>query len=156
MPETRNERRKSVSPQLATAAPRGFRARLQARAEAFLGVNDGFLFAADKLAEAVLCGQGRRAESLRVGFTVGRALGGRRAAQSDEAPVARSGAYGSVPQAPVAVDVVINPKKALLTVEFATVLNEVSRAFVVIRESGSRRARRFSRAGKARSRKADA
>ena len=31
-------------------------------------------------------------------------------------------------------DVVINPKKVLLTVEFSTVVNEVSRAFVVIEE----------------------
>jgi hypothetical protein len=31
-------------------------------------------------------------------------------------------------------DVVINPKKAVLTVDFATVVNEVGRAFVVIEE----------------------
>jgi hypothetical protein len=30
--------------------------------------------------------------------------------------------------------VVINPKKSLLTVDFAAVVNEVSRAFVVIEE----------------------
>jgi len=33
-----------------------------------------------------------------------------------------------------AVDVVINPKKSLLGVEFAAVLNEVRRAFVVIEQ----------------------
>jgi RNase P protein component len=38
-----------------------------------------------------------------------------------------------------AVDVVINPKKSLLTVEFAAVVNEVSRAFVVIEEKLARR-----------------
>jgi hypothetical protein len=31
-------------------------------------------------------------------------------------------------------DVVINPKKSLLTVDFTVVVNEVSRAFVVIEE----------------------
>ena len=34
----------------------------------------------------------------------------------------------------IPVDVVINPKKSLLTIDFTTVLNEVSRAFVVIEE----------------------
>ena len=38
-----------------------------------------------------------------------------------------------------AVDVVINPKKSLLTIEFAAVVNEVSRAFVVIEEKLARR-----------------
>jgi ribonuclease P protein component len=36
-------------------------------------------------------------------------------------------------------DVVINPKKSLLTIEFAAVVNEVSRAFVVIEEKLARR-----------------
>jgi hypothetical protein len=34
----------------------------------------------------------------------------------------------------VNADVVINPKKSLLKVEFADVVNEVSRAFVVIEQ----------------------
>jgi RNase P protein component len=34
----------------------------------------------------------------------------------------------------VSADVVINPKKSLLTLDFAEVLNEVSRAFVVIEQ----------------------
>jgi RNase P protein component len=34
----------------------------------------------------------------------------------------------------VSADVVINPKKSLLTIDFAEVLNEVTRAFVVIEE----------------------
>jgi RNase P protein component len=38
------------------------------------------------------------------------------------------------PAAGVSADVVINPKKSLLTVDFAAVVNEVSRAFVVIEE----------------------
>jgi ribonuclease P protein component len=32
------------------------------------------------------------------------------------------------------VDVVINPKKSLLTIDFAVVVNEVARAFVVIEQ----------------------
>jgi RNase P protein component len=38
-------------------------------------------------------------------------------------------------------DVVINPKKSLLTVDFAEVVNEVSRAFVVIEEKLAGKAR---------------
>jgi RNase P protein component len=38
------------------------------------------------------------------------------------------------PAAGVAADVVINPKKSLLTTDFAAVLNEVGRAFAVIEQ----------------------
>jgi RNase P protein component len=40
----------------------------------------------------------------------------------------------SRPAAGVAADVVINPKKSLLTADFADVLNEVQRAFAVIEQ----------------------
>ena len=69
----------------------------------------------------------------RVGFTVGRALGGavvrnRMKRRLREAVrLARVGAAGDV-------DVVINPKKTLLVAEFESVLNEVRRAFVVIQK----------------------
>jgi ribonuclease P protein component len=69
----------------------------------------------------------------RVGFTVGKALGGavvrnRMKRRLREAVrLARVGEAG-------AVDVVINPKKSLLGGEFAAVLNEVKRAFVVIEQ----------------------
>ncbi|MGA9981492.1 MAG: ribonuclease P protein component [Candidatus Sulfotelmatobacter sp.] len=69
----------------------------------------------------------------RVGFTVGRALGGavvrnRMKRRLREAVrLARVGQRG-------AVDVVINPKKSLLAAEFAAVLNEVKKAFVVIEQ----------------------
>jgi ribonuclease P protein component len=69
----------------------------------------------------------------RVGFTVGRALGGavvrnrmKRRLREAVRLTQRAGAGD--------VDVVINPKKALLTAEFAAVLNEVQRAFVVIEQ----------------------
>ena len=38
------------------------------------------------------------------------------------------------PESGVSADVVINPKKSLLTIDFSEVVNEVSRAFVVIEE----------------------
>jgi ribonuclease P protein component len=71
------------------------------------------------------------ASGIRVGFTVGRALGGavdrnRMKRRLREAVRLQ----GSVPN--VAVDVVINPKKSLRTTEFANLQNEVRRAFEVI------------------------
>ncbi|MGA7218645.1 MAG: ribonuclease P protein component [Candidatus Sulfotelmatobacter sp.] len=85
--------------------------------------------------------------SLRVGFTVGRVLGG--AVQRNRIKRRlREAVRMSYPQAPVAADVVINPKKALLTVEFADLQNEVSRAFVVIQQklaAGSRKPEAGSR-----------
>ena len=69
----------------------------------------------------------------RVGFTVGRALGGavvrnrmKRRLREAVRLTQRAGAGD--------VDVVINPRKSLLTAEFAVVLNEVQRAFVVIEQ----------------------
>jgi ribonuclease P protein component len=76
---------------------------------------------------------------LRVGFTVGRALGG--AIQRNRMKRRlREAVRMSLPQAGVAADVVINPKKSLLSTDFAAVLNEVTRAFAVIEQklSGKR------------------
>ena len=72
-------------------------------------------------------------KSARVGFTVGRVLGGavkrnrikrrlREAVRQRRAVLADAGA----------VDVVINPKKAVLTLEFSLVLEEVGRALEAI------------------------
>jgi ribonuclease P protein component len=69
----------------------------------------------------------------RVGFTVGKALGG--AVQRNRMKRRlREAVRLSFPAVGPDVDVVINPKKSLLTIDFATVLNEVSRAFVVIEQ----------------------
>jgi len=73
------------------------------------------------------------ASGLRVGFTVGRALGGavqrnRMKRRLREAVRLTRNAAGPD------VDVVINPKKSLLTVDFAAIVNEVTRAFVVIEQ----------------------
>jgi ribonuclease P protein component len=70
---------------------------------------------------------------LRIGFTVGRALGG--AVQRNRMKRRlREAVRMTRPTPGVAADVVINPKKSLLTNDFAAVLNEVSRAFVVIEQ----------------------
>jgi ribonuclease P protein component len=74
-----------------------------------------------------------RGSGLRVGFTVGRALGG--AVQRNRMKRRlREAVRMTRPPAGVAADVVINPKKSLLATDFAAVLNEVSRAFVVIEQ----------------------
>ena len=78
----------------------------------------------------------RQAEGgARVGFTVGRVLGGavernrtkrrlREAVRQRRAVLQGAGACG--------IDVVINPKKSVLTLEFSAVLEEVGRAFDAI------------------------
>jgi ribonuclease P protein component len=70
-------------------------------------------------------------ETARVGFTVGRVLGGavernRIKRRLREAVRLRRSTLKC------AVDIVINPKKSILTLEFATVLEEVGRAFDAI------------------------
>jgi ribonuclease P protein component len=70
---------------------------------------------------------------LRVGFTVSRVLGG--AVQRNRMKRRlREAVRMSFPPVEFAADVVINPKKSLLAVEFSAVLNEVSRAFAIIEQ----------------------
>ena len=68
---------------------------------------------------------------LRVGFTVGRALGGAVVRNRMKRRL-REAVRLTRPVPGPNADVVINPKKTLLQVEFAAVVNEVERAFVVI------------------------
>jgi ribonuclease P protein component len=80
-----------------------------------------------------------RTSGLRVGFTVGRALGG--AVQRNRMKRRlREAVRMTRPPAGIAADVVINPKKSLLSNDFTAVLNEVSRAFVVIEQKLSKKA----------------
>ena len=80
------------------------------------------------------------ASGLRIGFTVGRALGG--AVQRNRMKRRlREAVRLARPAGGVNADVVINPKKSVLTVDFAEVVNEVSRAFVVIEEKLAGKAR---------------
>ncbi len=71
---------------------------------------------------------------MRVGFTVSKALGGavkrnRMRRRLREAVRFNGGGLG------VDADVVINPKRSLLTAEFADLRNQVARAFVVIEKT---------------------
>lgn len=72
-----------------------------------------------------------KSSGLRVGFTVGRALGG--AVQRNRMKrKLREAVRLSRPWPVVDVDVVVNPKKAVLTLSLDTVSNEIRQAFVVI------------------------
>jgi ribonuclease P protein component len=70
---------------------------------------------------------------IRAGFTVGRVLGG--AVQRNRMKRRlREAVRRHRLAVPLPVDVVINPKKSLLTADFADLLNQVERAFQVIRQ----------------------
>jgi len=72
-----------------------------------------------------------KSSGLRIGFTVGRALGG--AVQRNRMKrKLREAVRLSRPWPDIDVDVVVNPKKALLTLPLDAVLNEIRQAFVVI------------------------
>ncbi len=73
------------------------------------------------------------APGLRIGFTVSRALGGAVQRNRMKRRLREAVRFTRPPAGPNA-DVVINPKKSLLTVDFTAVVNEVRRAFVVIEE----------------------
>jgi ribonuclease P protein component len=73
----------------------------------------------------------RNTSGLRIGFTVGRVLGG--AVQRNRMKRRlREAVRLSKPWPAADVDVVINPKKIVLTLDFDALLNEVRQAFVVI------------------------
>jgi ribonuclease P protein component len=78
----------------------------------------------------------QNAEGVRVGFTVGKALGGavvrNRLKRRLREAVRLHGMIAA------AMDVVINPKKSLLTAEFVEVQREIRRAFEVIEKSAGK------------------
>ncbi len=71
---------------------------------------------------------------LRVGFTVSKALGGAVQRNRMKRRLREAVRLNSV-QRNVAADVVINPKRTLLTAEFCDLRNEVAKAFEVIEKS---------------------
>jgi ribonuclease P protein component len=77
--------------------------------------------------------QGDNASGPRVGFTVGRALGGAVQRNRMKRRLREAVRLCRLP-AGAAADVVINPKKTLLANDFTEVVNEVQRAFVVIEQ----------------------
>lgn len=71
------------------------------------------------------------AANLRIGFTVGKALGG--AVQRNRMKRRlREAVRLNYPQAELAADAVINPKLSLLSAEFAEIQREIATAFHVI------------------------
>ena len=72
-------------------------------------------------------------EGLRIGFTVSRALGGAVDRNRMKRRL-REGVRLRRPAGGAAVDVVINPKRSLLTADFETVLKEIARAFEIIEQ----------------------
>jgi ribonuclease P protein component len=80
-------------------------------------------------------------EGMRVGFTVGRALGGAVDRNRMKRRLRESVRLCRPADSP-AVDVVINPKKSVRTAEFQVLTSEVSRAFEVIAQKLAEKPRR--------------
>jgi len=78
-----------------------------------------------------------KGDAARIGFTVGRVLGGAVDRNRMKRRLREAVRRHLPPGVPV--DVVINPKKSLLTAEFTELLDEVSRAFAVIQKSTGNR-----------------
>jgi ribonuclease P protein component len=78
----------------------------------------------------------QKAEGVRVGFTVGKVLGGAVVRNRMKRRLREAvRLHGLVPSA---MDVVIHPKKSLLNAEFAEVQREIRRAFEVIQKSAGK------------------
>jgi ribonuclease P protein component len=72
-------------------------------------------------------------QGLRVGFTVGRVLGGAVVRNRMKRRL-REAVRLTRPAGGICADVVINPKKTILAAEFTSVVQEVARAFAVLEQ----------------------
>jgi ribonuclease P protein component len=78
----------------------------------------------------------QKEEGVRVGFTVGKVLGGAVVRNRMKRRLREAvRLHGTIP---AAMDVVINPKKSLLNAEFVDVQREIRRAFEVIEKSAGK------------------
>lgn len=81
-------------------------------------------------------GEHESESGVRVGFTVSKALGGAVVRNRMKRRLREAVRLNGM--APVAMDVVINPKKSLLTADFVEVQREIRRAFEVIGKSAGK------------------
>jgi ribonuclease P protein component len=80
----------------------------------------------------------QQGEGLRVGFTVGKVLGGAVERNRIKRRL-RESVRLRWPGVRIPMDVVVNPKKSVLKLEFAELGNEIGRAFEVIQKSLEKR-----------------
>jgi ribonuclease P protein component len=79
-----------------------------------------------------------RGDGWRVGFTVGKVLGGAVERNRIKRRL-REAVRLQWPGVRIPADVVVNPKKTVLKIEFADLENEIASAFVVMQKSMGRR-----------------
>jgi ribonuclease P protein component len=83
-----------------------------------------------------------KGDGMRLGFTVGRVLGGAVERNRIKRRL-REAVRMHRPQDPPAFDVVVNPKKSALRTEFSELCSEISRAFEVIGNASTKGERKY-------------
>jgi ribonuclease P protein component len=97
----------------------------------------------EALATKAVNSKAHATSAIRVGFTVGRALGGAVERNRMKRRL-REAVRLTRPPAGANVDIVINPKRSLLGMHFSALLNEVARAFEVIEQKVAGKSNRKS------------